>query len=1058
MVGGKVTIAEKENEFIYHEKVPELETVMSDVKAVSLVKGIQFKFDDPQVAGPDIFGRLVPMEAHEASSLYSEEKAKILRTYSRKIEEKNEALDKFILPLQLDHLELHDTEKIPQELIDCCAALSVNQDVVKRLSELMSSLSGLFHDVEANLEEIQDHLVDQEKREKEYQEVVGKRPPNNIIHEISKEFEKYQSAQSVAAESNKTLHDQMVLHVSNLTILMKPLNEVMKHIPKFDELERNEEALERMKKLAGKVGEMRKQREMLESQLRDSILNDDITKSLVVKKDEDLETVFKEELQKHDKITQVLDQNLLAQENIIRALTEANAEYAETRRATVELKKKRDSAIQSFLSSYDAYDELTSKCNKGIEFYTKLNTNVEKLLQRTRSVCKVQNEERDINMERIIRKAQNPPSVPSVTLPTSMGHNMVSQGYYSGYPQTSMPPVPAPATYPTPSSPSRPSQGGTHLKLKDYLAMKKEGLTTNEMMSVMNNIPTPAPSSYDATLTGPSPGLQHPSTVSSAPTPPLNQSMGVRPAPVDSEDVGKDLTACKYANPHQQPLNMPAAHMPQQQPYNNYSYYTPPPTGNTNHTAYADANSSAYYNQSYSSPVSSPAVVAPPQQPMPPPKDPYQSQKHFVSETPMPTVQPEYHAPLNNHQRNYQELPQQQQQPPLARGSIAAPSVPGTTPMPSYLPNQAGLNTSTYATTAYPSQPSGQYPAFAGTTSTDMSNTSTSYSPSYGVPQTYSGATPYQQSIAPSPAVQYTPAMMPAVASTPTPAPSAPSATPAPATSFYSPAYQPTANTATNATYSTGTTATAAAAPPSLQHQQQQLPQGSVDSDSSYSQTSFLAQYVRQNQGYLSSATAPGTNIPSSSYASQPSGAGAGGFLQQQQVSYPQQGYSAPVGPGPQANQYTTAASAATGGQQHQWQQQSGPPPPTSMYQNSYLQRNQGQQVPSASGYPPQVPQQQYPYGQPQQLQQPQEQVQSGYYNVPSQQQQAPPQPYQQPPQPSAPVAVNHPQRASGSTNLDLLSEVDFHALPAVEPLAPVILPPSMNPHPQQPENGQVHF
>lgn len=102
VVQGKVTISEKENEFVYHEKVPELSAITSEIKGVSLVKGIPFKFDDPQIAGktifsdyvfinssstvhnmiisfihslyicqgPDIFGRLVPIEAHEVSSLY----------------------------------------------------------------------------------------------------------------------------------------------------------------------------------------------------------------------------------------------------------------------------------------------------------------------------------------------------------------------------------------------------------------------------------------------------------------------------------------------------------------------------------------------------------------------------------------------------------------------------------------------------------------------------------------------------------------------------------------------------------------------------------------------------------------------------------------------------------------------------------------------------------------------------------------------------------------------------------------------------------------------------
>ena len=61
-----------------------------------------------------------------------------------------------------------------------------------------------------------------------------------------------------------------------------------------------------MQRLASKVEEMQKQREMLERQLRESIQKDDITKQLVVKKEEDQEDIFEEELKKHEKIVSIV--------------------------------------------------------------------------------------------------------------------------------------------------------------------------------------------------------------------------------------------------------------------------------------------------------------------------------------------------------------------------------------------------------------------------------------------------------------------------------------------------------------------------------------------------------------------------------------------------------------------------------------------------------------------------------------------------------------------------------------------------------------------------------
>lgn len=93
--------AKKDNDFIYHEAVPALDTLQSVkgqgalgplgtgigwdgvggsarersqpgvcLAGAPLVKALPVNPTDPAVTGPDIFAKLVPMAAHEASSLY----------------------------------------------------------------------------------------------------------------------------------------------------------------------------------------------------------------------------------------------------------------------------------------------------------------------------------------------------------------------------------------------------------------------------------------------------------------------------------------------------------------------------------------------------------------------------------------------------------------------------------------------------------------------------------------------------------------------------------------------------------------------------------------------------------------------------------------------------------------------------------------------------------------------------------------------------------------------------------------------------------------------------
>lgn len=71
------------------------------------------------------------------------------------------------------------------------------------------------------------------------------------------------------------------------------------------------------------------------------------------------------------------------------------AQTANTRKNIEDILKRREITVSSLINSYDAYEDLLAKSSKGLEFYRKLEINVSKLLQRVKSTCKVQEEERE---------------------------------------------------------------------------------------------------------------------------------------------------------------------------------------------------------------------------------------------------------------------------------------------------------------------------------------------------------------------------------------------------------------------------------------------------------------------------------------------------------------------------------------------------------------------------------------------------------------------------------------------------------------------------------------
>ncbi|XP_053603640.1 tyrosine-protein phosphatase non-receptor type 23 [Plodia interpunctella] len=414
VVEGKRKAAKNENEFIYHEEVPDKD-LLSELKPVCLVKALAINHNDPDISGPDIFSRLVPMGAHEASSMYSEEKAKLLRRVVGQVDAKNTELMEFMSSLQLDQLEvIQNEQKIPQEIVDRCAAMNAKQEVIQTLVDSMNSLAETISGVEHMLAEIKALIQEDTKKEKEFQQVMGPRPPSLVQTEYTREYHKYQEAHARTTESNQVLHKAMTLHIANLRLLSQPLEALQAKIPSVENIEGlDRETMLEMRRVVGKAREMQTQRDSLVQQLREAVTSDDITAQLLARSSEPTDEIFKQEIEKHTPKVKIIEQNLAAQENIINRLTSLYASYGESRRLLTEVLRKREGLINALITSYDTYEELLGKSQKGQEFYKKLSHNMSTTLNRLRGICQVQDEERTVLLAKQSSKA--PTSVPTTS-------------------------------------------------------------------------------------------------------------------------------------------------------------------------------------------------------------------------------------------------------------------------------------------------------------------------------------------------------------------------------------------------------------------------------------------------------------------------------------------------------------------------------------------------------------------------------------------------------------------------------------------------------------------
>ncbi|XP_065207799.1 tyrosine-protein phosphatase non-receptor type 23-like [Planococcus citri] len=413
VVEGKRKNAVSENDFIYHQEVPLIDN-LPKIKGAVLVKCIEFDFSDPEISGPDIFARLISLEVHQLSSVYSEEKAKLLRSVSSAVEEKDVELVSFMQSLKLDFLHPHeDLNSLPEELVERCAACEAKPTLIQDLNEAMDKLTQDQYQVDSLMKDVIKLIADEEKADADYHRIMGTAPqPSIVVTELKCEANRYAEALKKATDSNESLRNAISAHVNNLHILTLPLEELEQHLPRvLTELAPEEEAIVReLRRLVDKVEEMKNQRAQLMMKFRESLKDDDITQKLVLKNDKFTKMVG-QEISKHRSVKNVIEQNLTAQTNILNALTNAYAAYAPIRKATYEIMQQRSAQINALIESFDVSDDVLKKASKGLEFYSKLEGNVRKLLSRLKGTCKVQED----NRMQMYDKTKKPVRTPSLS-------------------------------------------------------------------------------------------------------------------------------------------------------------------------------------------------------------------------------------------------------------------------------------------------------------------------------------------------------------------------------------------------------------------------------------------------------------------------------------------------------------------------------------------------------------------------------------------------------------------------------------------------------------------
>uniref|UniRef100_A0AC35TU37 BRO1 domain-containing protein n=1 Tax=Rhabditophanes sp. KR3021 TaxID=114890 RepID=A0AC35TU37_9BILA len=385
----------KENDIVYNAKIASI-SELPKVEQKLMTEAIIFDANDRSVSGEDLFKELLPTEVIKGVSVFEEIKLEFKNQIKDKIERADVELENYLLALKLEKLNLDKPLKefdLPEELLECCACFHRQPDLFAKFLSKLDEVIKLSEDSERLLIAIKTDIL----RIKD-----GNIVTDDSFNKIATTIEGLAERHAQAKACNKTIQKAIAEHSCNMKILAMPLDEIRLKLNdglegvNFTPLETTEG--KKLKSVLNKIDEMRTQRYKFLKDLMVEVDNTEFYKMLMEEKYCNQEDMARKALEKHDNQVRLINLNIAAQENILSALTDANADFADRRKQIQDFSEKRLSKAAEFVASFESVSHGFEEIDKGMDFFRqalKLMNPISKNIEKIKSSHQKEIEEKE---------------------------------------------------------------------------------------------------------------------------------------------------------------------------------------------------------------------------------------------------------------------------------------------------------------------------------------------------------------------------------------------------------------------------------------------------------------------------------------------------------------------------------------------------------------------------------------------------------------------------------------------------------------------------------------
>ncbi|KAF2835256.1 BRO1-domain-containing protein [Patellaria atrata CBS 101060] len=423
----------KDNDFIYHQPVP-AEAALTAIPKLPAAKAIPVSElyqgqDIQRIIGPDIFQKIVPMAVTESASLYDEEKAKLVRAETERVEIANDEM-----AASLDYLKLPDSLNIlkggmDQEMIvdeefrRWCEELAGHAPFSIPFDQLSTDKAEITRMLDSSMKQLDMEESVCEKMRSKYGVDWTQQPSSRLTATLRSDIKNYRTAVEEASTSDAQLYSTFRQYESDFDEMRsagetdeadvlyqramikagasrgkgKGVNSPLSAGAEGNLLDDDfqggpsvAEQIANVEEMLKKLNLIKRERAQVLKDLKEKVHNDDISNVLILNKksiSNQEQQLFKAELEKYRPHQNRLLQANHKQASLMKELTRTYSDLLQDKRVRSEQSKyeafnrQRSAVMSKYKKVYQAFNDLEAGLMRAQGFYSEMNDTVQSLLK-----------------------------------------------------------------------------------------------------------------------------------------------------------------------------------------------------------------------------------------------------------------------------------------------------------------------------------------------------------------------------------------------------------------------------------------------------------------------------------------------------------------------------------------------------------------------------------------------------------------------------------------------------------------------------------------------------